>query len=360
MIFTIFVIVVGLLVSLLLFFRFPYAGSAQGKDVQDGVSVVIPARNEEKNLPLLLSDLQSQTRQPLEIICVDDGSADKTADIISRFGCRLISVKEKPEGWNGKSWACQVGADAARGKHLLFLDADVRLSPEGLDKLIRTYGEDHCTISVQPYHKTVKAYEQLSLFFNMVQVGVNGLGMPRSKKIGLYGPVILISRADYMTAGGHAGVKSSVIEDVDLGIALKKSGLAFNLYLGDKDIYFRMYAGGLRDLWRGWLKNFAAGAAHTPPMHFLMVFFWITSCTSVPIQLVKAAFAMDAAWLLIYALIYMLWVFELRRISCQVGHFRIYSIVFYPVCLAMFLLVFSSSLLKRLLHIKTDWKGRKV
>ncbi|NTW71670.1 MAG: glycosyltransferase family 2 protein, partial [Eubacteriaceae bacterium] len=152
------IILVGLIFSVLLFSRFTLLGIGNIKDQSIKLSIIIPARNEEKNLPLLLDDLKNQTSKIHEIICVDDESDDDTAKMASFYNIKLISLKNKPEGWIGKSWACQKGADAADGDLFLFLDADVRLSSFGINKLLHAYEVNRCTISVQPYHKTEKKY----------------------------------------------------------------------------------------------------------------------------------------------------------------------------------------------------------
>lgn len=385
MIFDLAVITAGLLLSLLLFRRFPIPGTAGGETRPEAhlkagiktrpeaypqtgeeicpirVSVIIPARNEERNLPLLLSDLKSQNLQAYEVICADDGSEDGTARIAASFGALLLSLPVKPENWIGKSWACQNGADNAGGDAFLFLDADVRLGPDGLHRLIRTYQQSGSVISVLPYHKTEKKYEQLSLFFNLVQFAANGLGLPFARRhIGLYGPVILISRQDYYAAGGHASIKNSIIDDVALGKKLKEAGIPFRLFLGDKDISFRMYRGGVQDLLNGWTKNQAAGAMNTPAVTFLMVFLWVTSCTSAPVQIIRSVIQGSYVWAGVFLSLYFLWVLELKRISSRTGSFTDPWILFYPVPLLVFLGVFFRSLFKKIFHRKVVWKDREI
>ncbi|NLX75252.1 MAG: glycosyltransferase [Synergistaceae bacterium] len=240
------IVLVGLAVTAILFHRFPTLPAAERDTVANypSVSVIIPARNEEVNLPLLLSDLYAQTLPIHEIICVDDNSEDSTAQIIAASGARLIALNTKPNEWTGKTWACQNGADAATGELLLFLDADVRLGPNGLRLLLAAYRQAGCTVSVQPYHKTEKMYEQLSMMFNLVQIAANGIGLPEPYNLGLYGPIILISRREYEKVGGHESVKNNVVEDVALGLRLKNVGLPFRLYIGNHDVSFRMYANG--------------------------------------------------------------------------------------------------------------------
>ena len=88
------------------------------------LSIIIPARNEETNLPKLLRSLTAQSPQPREIIVVDDASTDRTAEVAQQFGARVIRSLPLPNGWRGKTWACHQGAQVATGEMLLFLDAD--------------------------------------------------------------------------------------------------------------------------------------------------------------------------------------------------------------------------------------------
>ncbi len=186
----------------------------------------------------------------------------------------MVSLADKPDGWMGKTWACQNGADLAKGDLLLFLDADVRLGNNAIQRLMQTYSEQHGTISVQPYHYTEMWYEQCSILFNLVQIAANGAALPKPSGAGLYGPVVLISKADYNKIGGHKSVRNCIVEDMALGQRLRDAGIPYSLFLGDKEIAFRMYTEGIRSLFQGWIKNIAACAAKTPKTLFWMVFFW--------------------------------------------------------------------------------------
>ncbi|HSN58107.1 MAG TPA: glycosyltransferase family 2 protein [Clostridiaceae bacterium] len=355
------IILAGLFISRLLFFRFPLLGRREAKMQAPRLSVIIPARNEEENIALILEDLKKQTAPVYEIICVDDASADGTAAVAASFGVSLISLKDKPEGWIGKSWACQNGADAAGGDILLFLDADVRLGREGIGRLLYAYEEIGCTISVQPYHTMEEKYEQLSMFFNMVQIAATGLGLPtKSRKTGLFGPVILMSRSDYYGFGGHESIKGSIIDDMAIGSRLKSLGMPFRLFLGDGDISFRMYAGGIRELMQGWTKNQSAGAMETPPAIFAMVFLWITACISVTIQLALAAIQGNTPWLAAYLALYIAWILELRRIAVRLGSFDTRAIVIYPVLLVFYIWIFALSAIKKIFRLKVTCKDRGI
>src|SRR6056297_2816672 len=257
-------IVMGLLSSLIIFFKFPSLKTNNPGNSQYKLSIIIPARNEEKNIRLLLGDLMRQTTPIHEIICVDDGSFDNTFDVASSFDVKTISIKDKPGDWTGKTWACQTGADAATGDILLFLDADVRLSPNAISNLVHSYEEHQCVISVQPYHKTDKHYEQFSFFFNLIQIAGNGTSMIGEQKCaGLCGPLILIDQQTYISIDKHLSAKNSIVDDIALGQKLKQMGFRFKLFMGSKEIAYRMYGNDFKSLFQGWTKNYATGALKT-------------------------------------------------------------------------------------------------
>lgn len=208
---------VGIAFTALLFYQFPKLPPAKTGNDFPTVSIIIPARNEEKNLQLLLEDLKTQSLKPHEIICVNDDSSDNTATVAQTHGATLINLHGKPEGWTGKTWACQNGADLASGSLLLFLDADVRLGRDGLARLVQTNQAADCTISVQPFHTAREPYEQFSFLFNLVQIAANGTTLPLKTNIGVHGPVLLIAEADYAQIGGHASVSQCIVEDMVLG-----------------------------------------------------------------------------------------------------------------------------------------------
>lgn len=355
------IVLAGMAVTAILFHRFPVLPDAiNDTSKPPSISVIIPARNEESNLPLLLKDLGEQILSVDEIICVDDASEDATAQVALAQGVKLIRLDTKPEGWTGKSWACRNGADAAQGEILLFMDADVRLEKDGIQTLMQAYLEAGCTVSVHPYHRTEKLYEQFSMIFNLIQIAANGTALPRPLNIGLYGPVILIARPDYEKAGGHESVRNSVVEDMALGAQLRKTGVPFRLFVGNPAVSFRMYGNGLRALLQGWTKNIASGAARTPIPLFAMVFLWIASLLSVPIQMVKFSVSENLPWFIVYSGIYLVWALVLVLLSRRIGRFKRWMILLYPVLMLVMSGVFVVSAIKKIFGLKVRWKGRDI
>ncbi len=213
-------------------------------------------------------------------------------------------------------------------------------------------------ISVQPYHKTEKIYEQFSILFNLVQIAANGTALPKPLNIGLYGPVILISQSDYFKSGGHKSARKSVVEDMTLGLLLRKAGISYRIFIGDEDIAFRMYSGGLISLLQGWTKNLATGAAKTPIPLFLAVFLWVSSITSVPLQIIKYAILANTSLLVIYSILYIVWIFLLAVLAKRIGHFKIWIFAVYPILVIAFLGVFAVSMFRKIFGLNVTWKGR--
>lgn len=354
------IILLGLIFSRILFFRFPFlAGKGPGLAAGD-ISVIIPARNEESNLPHLLADLRGQTMPPMEILCVDDGSEDGTREAILAGGATLLDAGPKPENWMGKAWACQVGAAAAAGQRLLFLDADVRLAPEALASLSESQAMEGGTLSVQPYHRVIRAFEHCSFFFNLVMVAANGVCLARAgHHIGLFGPAILMPREDYNLIGGHESARESIADDLALGRALARAGKPYRLLLGGHTVSFRMYGEGLRALIQGWTKNYATGAATTHPVLLFPAILWVTSCFCAPLNLALSLPDPDLT-AVVYGGLSLVWVAELARISRKLGNFSWGVLAAYPLFLLLFIGVFLLSLAKKVLGLEVTWKGRRI
>ena len=105
------------------------------------VSVLIPTRNEEKNLPALLNDLKNSDYSNFETIVCNDHSTDGTGDVLAEYQrhFRQLSFFDNdhlPEGWKGKNFACHQLSCRAKGRYLLFLDADVRVSPGFISRAV--------------------------------------------------------------------------------------------------------------------------------------------------------------------------------------------------------------------------------
>ncbi|MEA2015238.1 MAG: glycosyltransferase [Actinomycetota bacterium] len=174
----------------------------------------------KKKLPSLIKSIKKQNFKLKEIILVDDGSRDFTPDIGRKFKIKVITLNKSPRGWIGKSWACYNGAKIATGDYLLFLDADTMLCPGAIEKISSCLYKYRGAVSIQPYRRIKKFYENLSLFFNIILIAGIGVSTPlqsRVRPIGAFGPCLICSRSDYFKVQGHRGIKGKVLEDIEIG-----------------------------------------------------------------------------------------------------------------------------------------------
>jgi len=268
------------LLGFVFFFRIPVCKSGQVKNTaRPTISIIVPARNEEANIPSLLRSLKGQVDENDEIVVIDDHSEDKTAVVAEKEGVRVIKSRKMPIGWTGKTWACHQGAQAANGKVFIFLDADTTIEDGGLDRIIGNYCEIGGVLSIQPYHRMHKLYEQLSAFFNLILMAAMGsftiLGR-MLKPIGLFGPVIIMDKKLHFESGALEKVKGEILEDLAFGSEFKKRGVELHCYGGRHTVAFRMYPDGINQLITGWSKGFAMGAAKTSIPVLIMIIAWIT------------------------------------------------------------------------------------
>jgi 4,4'-diaponeurosporenoate glycosyltransferase len=316
---------------------------AHSANSQSTVSVIIPARNEEHNLPTLLRSLATQPLKLREIIVVDDGSTDRTAALARELGATVIASQPLPEGWRGKPWACHQGAQAATGDLMLFVDADTWFEPDGLARILSGYPGGAC--SVGPYHVVRKPYEDLSLFFNFnMTVGT----VPR----GLFGQMLLVDRESYRRVGGHETVKGRILENFFLAGQFHAAGIPVRSGTGRGVFSFRMYPNGLRELIAGWTKGFAAGAGQTPRGTLLLVVVWMIGLMFAPLGwlMTDDSLRWGAAYLLCAA--------QVGWFSRQVGAFRWFSALLYPLPLIFFFIIFAWSAARS--GKQVTWKGREI
>ena len=347
-------LILGLwLVGWAIFWRIPVLGGVPVSADASMVSVVIPARNEEATLPVLLAFLSQGSGRLREVIVVDDSSTDRTADVAREFGATILASGPLPEGWRGKTWACHQGAQAASGRVLLFLDADTWLEPGGLAKILATYASGGGVLSIGPYHAVQKPYEQLCAFFNLVMhVGMGAFTVfGKALPCGLFGQMLMLERADYLRVGGHEAVKDRVLENLALARRFRAAGVPLRCMNGRGSLAFRMYPNGFREMVEGWTKGFASGAAETAPVVTLATVMWLSGMAAAGFQAALWADRLSAC-------VYLLFAIQLYVMFRRVGAFRWYTALFYPVPLAFYFAVFACSAASR--GKRVQWKGREI
>jgi len=348
----------------LFLFRIPRCGRSNGEiKYCPSVSIIIPARNEEKSLPVLLASLRDQDFIPDEILVIVDKSEDRTREIVEREGIRTIQSEPLPKGWVGKPWACYQGAQVAKGDILIFLDADTCIEKDSLKDIVNTYLEKDGIASVQPYHKTKRLYEQLSAFFNIIMMGAMGTFTVMGrllKPIGLFGPCVVMRKKYYLESGGHTEVKGEVVEDLAFGNRLKKQKIPIYCYGGKGTISFRMYPNGIKELVDGWSKGFATGAVKTYIPILLAIIAWVGGGISATRYTIEAISSMNTISILVWTSAYLSYAIQIYWMLFRVGTFRFYTALFYPVSLLFFLVIFLRSVFLIFIRRSVRWKGRTI
>ncbi len=220
------------------------------------ISIIIPARDEAHNLRILLPSLQAlRYPAPYEIIVIDDNSSDRTAQVATEFGARLLPAGNLPAGWLGKPRACHLGAHAAAHDWLLFTDADTRHHPDGPARALRyalANGLDGLSLFLEQRDTGLAEKLALTAAFAGLFAG-HAAGRPL-----LNGQYILLHREAYFRSGGFAAVRSEKLEDLALAHRLAACGLRAPTIWAARAAEVRMYA-GLPHLWQG-LTRLGAGS----------------------------------------------------------------------------------------------------
>jgi chlorobactene glucosyltransferase len=233
------------------------------------VSIIVPARNEERNIRRCVSSLLEQDYENYEVIVVDDGSIDATARILDELaashpnGRRLwiLSLRELPAGWAGKPHAIHRGTQEAHGEWLLFTDADTWHAPNALRSALAQAIQERADLF------TMGSTQELPGFWDKVMMPMAYLGIsmlypprlvndPASSVAVANGQYMLIRREVYDLVGGYArpDLRATLLDDRDLAYVVKENGFRLRFVDGRGLVHVHMYR-GLRDTWRGWRKN---------------------------------------------------------------------------------------------------------
>ena len=246
------------------------------------VSVCVPARNEEHNLRACVGSLLGQDHANLEVLVYDDQSTDATPRILQELCTQDPRVKAVrtfplPPGWNGKQHACAQMGMAARGRWLLFTDADVRFAP---DAVRRTTAEaerrEVQLLSTFPRQITESLSERLMvpmifflLFSYLPMRRMRTTTMP-SASAGC-GQFLLVRRDAYVRSGGHTAFPESMHDGIQLPRLIRRQGGKTDLVDATASVEVRMYR-GLKSTWMGFAKNAYEGLGSIGLLIFLTVF----------------------------------------------------------------------------------------
>jgi cellulose synthase/poly-beta-1,6-N-acetylglucosamine synthase-like glycosyltransferase len=260
-------------------------GPAEGR--LPSLSIVIPARNEARNLPTLLASLDAVCyKGRVEIIVVDDDSQDGTAEIASAHGAQVVRLDGPPSGWSGKAYACHRGVAAAQGEWILFTDADTRHTPGGPGRVVSlALDEGWDGLSLFVAQDTHGPADLLGLMVAYAGYFVS-LGNPAGALNGQY---VLLRRAVYVDSGGYSTVPREVTEDLALGHHLAQLGYQVPLLRGDDVASVRMYR-ETGQLWQGLARFGVSSLRWSGASGMLAVLY--TILLAAPVELLLTAVAL--------------------------------------------------------------------
>ena len=232
------------------------------------ISVIVPARNESRNIPRCVECLLAQTYPNFELIVLDDCSTDDTPAILRGYAARdnrltVLEGAQLPTGWAGKPHALFQAAQAARGEWLCFVDADTFAGPPALASVYAKARETEADLfTIMTGQEVLSFWERviLPLVFTALSVGFSPrkVNDPRRKDAIANGQFIFIKRHVYDAVGGHAALKDSIVEDKDLAVLVKQAGYRLIIADGRQVAQTRMYT-SLPGMWEGWTKNIFLG-----------------------------------------------------------------------------------------------------
>lgn len=337
------------------------------------VSVIVPARNERRNIETCIRSVLAGRYEHLELVVVDDRSTDGTADVATALSrndarVRLVANPELPDGWFGKPWACATGAESAHGEIFCFTDADARHGPDLIARAVNAMDAGKLDmLSVAGRQELGGFWERViqPQIFWMLGSRYGGTeSVNRSPRVAdkiANGQCIFVRRAAYESIGGHGAVRHQVAEDVALAQRLFASGKRTELILGDQELTTRMYT-SLGEIMAGWRKNVFVGGKEAMPWGklgqamFPIVLLSFPLLTLLPLFVFVAAMvAGGAPWLSLAAGIALAaQVVTWAAVHAWMRGSIVYAPLF-PLGAAVVVVIIVQSMLR---GKRVEWKGR--
>lgn len=334
------------------------------------ISVLIPARDEEKNINRCLRSLLRQDYANFEIIVLDDNSRDNTWAVVSKIAekdsrIKLIKGKKLEKGWLGKSYACWQLSQYASGQYLLFTDADTLHFKNSISCALAALLINNVdALSIFARQITVTFHERMMVpFGNFFIMAFLPLALVRKSRSPLFctaiGQFMLFKKEVYENIGGHQSVKKEILEDVHLSKQVKKCGYRFMIFDGRDNFYCRMYH-NFDEVARGYGKVLAAAFDYSIIMQGIVTLFVFLLFLVPFIMLPLGIFIFDWSQMVINAIGVQLIVLLALRVMLTIRFkLRFIDIFLQPISIIYLVLisVYSAALSKHSAGIY--WKGRR-
>jgi len=323
------------------------------------VSVLIPARNEEAVIGRLLESLEKLDYPDFEVIVCNDYSSDNTEKILNwmvdeddRFHWFL--GEKLPDDWLGKNFACHQLAKKASGKYLIFLDADVELSPDAISKAVAFFQENGLSLlSVFPQQKMESFAEQITVpVMNWILQSLLPMILVQKTKFpslsAANGQLMMFDAGNYRTHQWHSRVRNQNVEDIRLARMIKAEGLKTAVLLGNNDAYCRMYR-TFNEAVVGFSRNIHE---YFGGRRAVMLAFWFITCLGPFIVFFTNGWTFFSLFLLL--------VLANRLLIAAANRQNVFlSVLLHPLQMISFT-TFVFYNIFRSIKKETTWKGRKI
>ena len=338
------------------------------------LTVIVPARNEEQSLGTCLESLVAQSEdifqlgRDWELIVVDDHSTDRTAEIARSFpGVTVLQAAKLEKGWTGKNNAIWTAARKARGRWILFTDADTIHEPGDLHRAIHeatrhkagvlSYSPRQLVTGLAQRTLMPLVFSELALAYPPAKVSD-----PNQRVAAANGQFLLVEREAYRRLGGHPSVADRVLEDVEIAFLAKRRKVGLRFRYAPDALSTRMYR-TTNAMIEGWTKNLALlfnNALATALWKALDIVLLI-GLPWVAFHLWNARFSphslewLGAGWVLL-----LLWLRTLFRFYARVAksNFPFVDCAISPLGLPLFVVLLYRSWFKHRVLKQVSWKGR--
>jgi hypothetical protein len=328
----------------------------------DAVSILIPARNEHMSIRECVESALQSRWVSVEVVVLDDHSNDGTAEVVREIAARdsrvrLLNGADLPPGWSGKQFACQQLGKAAKNDYLLFIDADVRLVPDGAAQMVQFHRQTECgLVSGVPRQITGTCLEKLVIplihFLLLCYLPIGRMRQLRIPALGAgCGQLFFTTASAYRQVGGHESIKASFHDGVKLPRAYRRAGQWTDLFDATDVASCRMYHSAAQ-LWNGLAKNAGEGIGSITGIIPWSVFLLGGHVVPFGLLFLTQGWAFKIAIAAVLLSYYPRFVCALRFRQSWLG------VAFHPIGIVLLLGIQWYSLVRRMMGRPVGWKGR--
>ena len=325
------------------------------------VSIIVAARNEQRNIREALHSLLELNYPDYELIVVDDRSEDDTGAILDELACkyerlRVIHVDFLPPGWLGKNHALWVGSQRATGDYLLFTDADIVMESTVVTRAVgfmRLHRLDH--LAATPSVRMPTIFLEMFggsfiIFFSLFSRPWKARDPKSRFHIGI-GAFNMVAASAYRQVGGHETIRLRPDDDIKLGKIIKRAGGRQDAAYAPEFLVVEWYA-SVREVVKGLEKNAFSGADYSIPLVLFGSLFHLL-CSVWPFL---AVFVTSGATRGIYLATVVL-LLAVVADSTRFHNSRPWYAIGYPLTSALFVYILMRTMLLNLMQGGIYWRG---